>query len=168
MQVLRAAGARVIAGDLRAQSLELALKLGADAAINTADENALEQLMEMTDGAGADIVVETAGAVVTPRIAINWTRPGGTTVLVGIHAGADTFDFNEIVGTERTVIGSVAAAPGDMEKGIELIADGKVRLDDLVSSVIPLDRVMEDGFERMLKPEKDVFRIVVTPDYRHN
>ena len=141
MQVLRAAGARVIAGDLRAQSLELALKLGMDAAVNTGDEDALEQVLDLTDGVGADIVVETAGAVVTPRIAINWTRPGGTTVLVGIHAEGSEFDFNEIVGTEKTVIGSVAASPGDMEKGIQLIADGKIVLDDLVSAVIPLERV---------------------------
>ncbi len=166
MQVLRAAGARVIAGDLRAQSLELALKLGAEAAINTGEQDALDQLLDLTDGIGADIVVETAGAVVTPRIAINWTRPGGTTVLVGIHSGAAEFDFNEIVGIERTVVGSVAAAPGDMEKGIQLIAAGKVLLGDLVSAVIPLDRVMEDGFERMMRPEKDVFRIMVTPNYR--
>ena len=166
MQVLRAAGARVIAGDLRAQSLELALKIGMDAAVNTGDEDALEQVLDLTDGVGADIVVETAGAVVTPRIAINWTRPGGRTVLVGIHAAGTEFDFNEIVGTEKTVIGSVAASPGDMEKGIQLIGDGKIMLNDLVSAVIPLERVMEDGFERMLRPEKDVFRIMVTPDYQ--
>ena len=163
MQVLRAAGARVIAGDLRAESLALALKLGADATINTGDDDALEQLLDLTDGVGADIVVETAGAVVTPRIAINWTRPSGTTVLVGIHSSAVEFDFNEIVGVERTVVGSVAASPGDMEKGIQLIADGKIVLDDLVSAVIPLERVMEDGFERMRRPEKDVFRIMVKP-----
>ncbi len=163
MQVLRAAGARVIVGDLRDQSLELAKKLGAEATINTGDDDALDQLMDLTGGVRADIVVETAGAVVTPRIAINWTRPGGTTVLVGIHAHEADFDFNEIVGVERTVIGSVAAAPGDMEKGIQLIADGKVQLEDMVSAIIPLERVMEDGFERMRRPEKDVFRIMVSP-----
>ena len=165
MQVMRAAGARVIAGDLREQSLGLARKLGAFATVNTGDPDSLDQILALTDGVGADIVVETAGAVVTPRIAINWTRPGGTTVLVGIHSEGTEFDFNEIVGTERTVIGSVAASPGDMEKGIELIADGKVVLDDLVSAVIPIDRVMEDGFERMRRPEKDVFRIMVSPNH---
>ena len=51
-----------------------------------------------------------------------------------------------------------------MEKGIQLIADGKIVLDDLVSAVIPLERVMEDGFERMRRPEKDVFRIMVSPN----
>ena len=166
MQVLRAAGARVIAGDLREQSLGLARKVGAYATVNTGDPDALEQVLALTDGIGADIVVETAGAVVTPRIAINWTRPGGTTLLVGIHSAPAEFDFNEIVGTERTVRGSVAAEPGDMEKGIELIADGSIMLEDLVSAVIPLDRVIEEGFERMRRPEKDVFRIMVTPDYR--
>ena len=166
LQVLRAAGARVIAGDLRAQSLDLALKLGAHAVVNTGDADALDQVLDLTDGVGADIVVETAGAVVTPRIAINWTRPGGRTVLVGIHSDSATFDFNEIVGPEKTVLGSIAAEPGDMEKGIDLIADGKIVLEDLVSAVIPLDRVVKDGFERMLRPEKDVFRIMVTPDYQ--
>ena len=163
MQVLRAAGARVIAGDLREQSLGLARKLGAYATVNTGDPDAADQVLALTDGVGADIVVETAGAIVTPPIAIDWTRRGGTTVLVGIHAGEVEFDFNEIVGTERTVVGSVAAAPGDMEKAVELVADGKIVLDDLVSAVIPLERVMEDGFERMRRPEKDVFRIMVTP-----
>ena len=164
MQTFRAAGAQVIAADVRAQSLELAARLGADATINTADNDALDQLMSITDGVGADIVVETAGAPQTPRMAINWTRPGGTAILVGIYSAEPEIDFNEIVGLERTVIGSVAAVPGDMEKGIQLIAAGKIVLQDLVSSVIPLERVIEDGFERMLKPEKDVFRIMVSPD----
>ena len=75
MQVVRAAGARVIAGDLREQSLGLARKLGAYATVNTGDPDALDQVLALTGGVGADIVVETAGAVVTPRIAINWTRP---------------------------------------------------------------------------------------------
>ncbi len=166
MQTFRAAGAKVIAADVRAQSLELAESLGADATINTLDPDAFDQLMSITDGVGADVVAETAGAIQTPRMAINWTRPGGTTILVGIYSSEPEIDFNEIVGPEKTVIGSVAAVPGDMEKGIQLIADGKIVLQDLVSSVIPLDRVIEDGFERMLKPEKDVFRIMVTPDYR--
>ena len=122
------------------------------------------KLLDLTDGVGADIVVETAGAVVTPRIAINWTRPSGTTVLVGIHSSAVEFDFNEIVGVERTVVGSVAASPGDHgRKGFNSSLTANIVLDDLVSAVIPVRGVMEDGFERMRRPEKDVFRIMVKP-----
>ncbi len=163
-QAFRAAGARVIAVDVREESIALAKSLGADDTINAADAASYEQLLDLTDGIGADIVAETAGAASTPGMAIQWTRPGGKTVLVGIYSATPEFNFNEIVGPEKTVIGSVAASPGDMETAVNLISQGKMRVKDLISTVVPLDRVINDGFERMLRPEKDVFRILVSPN----
>ena len=72
-------------------------------------------------------------------------------------------NFNDIVGVEKTVIGSVASSPGDMKLTVDLIARGKIKTEPLVSSVIPLSRALEDGFEKMIAPGKDVFRIVVQP-----
>ena len=164
MQGFRAAGARVIAVDVREESIALAKELGADETINASDRGAYDQLLDLTGGIGPDIVAETAGAAETPNMAIQWTRRGGTTVLVGIYSATPTFNFNEIVGMERTVIGSVAASPGDMEATVRLISEGKMSVKELISAVVRLDRVIEDGFERMLRPEKDVFRILVTPN----
>ncbi len=164
MQAFRAAGARVIAVDVREQSISLAKELGADETINASDSQAHEQLLELTGGIGPDIVAETAGAAETPNMAIQWTRPGGKTVLVGIYSATPKFDFNNIVGPEKTVIGSVAASPGDMAATVQLLADGKLSVKPLISAVVPLDRVIEDGFERMLSPEKNVFRILVSPN----
>ncbi len=163
MQAFRAAGARVIAVDVREQSITLAKSLGADETINASDAGAHDQLLDLTDGIGPDIVAETAGAAETPKMAIQWTRPGGTTVLVGIYSATPKFDFNEIVGPEKTVIGSVAASPGDMAATVQLIADGKMSVKELISAVVPLDNAIKDGFERMLRPEKDVFRILISP-----
>ncbi len=164
MQAYKASGARVIAIDVREQSLEMAMRLGADDVLDSSRFDAVEALAELTNGVGPDIVTETAGAAETPRLAIQWTRSGGTTVLVGIYTAVPKFNFNDIVGAEKTVIGSVAAAPGDMDAAVQLVANGKIRLTELVSAVIPLSKVVEEGFERMIQPEKDVFRIVVTPD----
>ncbi|MCY4475619.1 MAG: alcohol dehydrogenase catalytic domain-containing protein [Chloroflexi bacterium] len=164
MQAFRAAGARVIAVDVREQSIALAKELGADETLNSSDHGAHEQLLELTGGIGPDIVAETAGAAETPNMAIEWTRRSGTTVLVGIYSATPKFDFNSIVGQEKTVIGSVAASPGDMAATVQLLADGKLSVKELISAVVPLDRVIRDGFERMLSPEKDVFRILVTPN----
>ena len=47
---------------------------------------------------------------------------------------------------------------------MKLAADGKIRLGELVSDRISLDRVIPDGFERMAAESKDVFRILVSPD----
>ena len=164
VQAFRAAGARVIAVDVREQSITLAKSLGADETINSADSRSMEQLLDLTDGIGADIAVETAGAELTPQLAIDYTRKAGTTVLVGIYSATPVFNFNDIVGTEKTVIGSVAASPGDMAATVRLLAEGKISVKELISVVVPLERVIEDGFERMIRPEKDVFRILISPN----
>jgi (R,R)-butanediol dehydrogenase/meso-butanediol dehydrogenase/diacetyl reductase len=164
VQAFKAAGARVIAIDVREQSLNLATDLGADDALNSSDEDATAaSLLELTGGIGPDIVVETAGAKETPRMAIEWTRRGGTTLLVGIYSTTPEIDFNNVVGPELTVIGSVATSPGDLEAAVELVSSGKINVKPLISEVVPLSRAMEDGFERMLDPNKDIYRIVIQP-----
>lgn len=164
LQAFKAAGARVIALDLREQSLELARELGADETVSSGDEDAASaKLLELTGGIGPDIVVETAGAKETPRMAIEWTRRGGTTMLLGIYSTTPEIDFNNLVGPEITVIGSVATSPGDLEAAVELVRTGKIKVKPLISEIVPLSRAMEDGFERMLDPNKDIYRIVIQP-----
>ena len=164
LQAFKAEGARVIAIDIREQSLELATELGADAVVNSKDEQAAaSRLLELTDNIGPDIVAETAGVRETPRMAIEWTRRGGTALLLGIYSEKLKMDFNSIVGSEITVIGSVAASPGDMERAVELMARGKIDVKPLISETVPLSRAIQDGFNRMLDPDKEVFRIVIQP-----
>ncbi|MDA1296671.1 MAG: alcohol dehydrogenase catalytic domain-containing protein [Chloroflexi bacterium] len=162
-QAFRASGARVIAVDIREESLAIAKSLGADHTVNAASGNVSEELLELTDGIGPDIVAETAGAANTPVDAINWTRRGGTTVLVGIYSATPQMNFNNIVGSERRVVGSVAAGPGDMAVAVGMIGSGRIRVRELITAKVPLERAIEDGFNRMLRPEKDAFRILITP-----
>lgn len=162
-QAFHATGARVIAVDIREQSLATAKSLGADHTVNASSGRAGEELLDLTSGIGPDIVAETAGAAQTPIDAINWTRRGGTTVLVGIYSATPQMNFNNIVGFERRVVGSVAAGPGDMAATVAMIGSGRIRVKDLVSAKIPLERAIEDGFNKMLEPEKDVYRILIKP-----
>jgi (R,R)-butanediol dehydrogenase/meso-butanediol dehydrogenase/diacetyl reductase len=164
LQAFKAAGARVIAADVRKQSLDLAKELGADEVLNSRDEQAAaSRVLELTNGIGPDIVVESAGAKETPRIAIEWARRGGTVLLIGIYSTKPEIDFNSVVGREITVIGSVATSPGDLAAAVELVGQGKINVKPLISATVPLSRALEDGFERMLDPNKDVFRIVIQP-----
>lgn len=54
--------AKVVVADVLDGKLELAKKLGADITINLKKEDALAKVMELTDGLGADVVVEAAGS----------------------------------------------------------------------------------------------------------
>ena len=163
-QAALAAGASVYAIDVRQQSLQLATELGADAAIDASTQDVKEALWDLTDGIGPDIVFETSGVPSLPPKAVQATRDGGTTVLVGIYGEATSFDFSDIVLPEKTVVGTVAAGPGDMEAAVRLVAAGKINLKPLISDVVGLGRGIPDGFERMLQPNKDVFRILVSPE----
>ncbi len=163
LQVLKATGAIVTAIDIRDESLKLAKTMGANFALNSSDADLSSKMIEIANGIGHDIVFETAGASITPRLAINLTRKGGKTVLVGIYSTEPKMNFNEIVNFERTVIGSVAASPGDMQAAVHLLNEGKIIADPLISGVITLDNVIRDGYEEMNKGVKDVFRILVKP-----
>jgi (R,R)-butanediol dehydrogenase/meso-butanediol dehydrogenase/diacetyl reductase len=161
VQVLKASGARVIAIDQRQESLDLADALGADETLDARIGDHAARVLELTSGVGPDIVFETAGAKDTPVEAISLARRGGKVVLVGIYSATPEVDFNEVVGVERTIIGSVATTHGDYRTAVNMIGAGQVNVRPLISAKLSLDRAIPDGFERMLRPEKDVYRIIV-------
>ena len=163
MQAARAAGAEVYAADQRRMSLDMATELGADGVLNTAEGDPAAALLDWTDGAGPDVVIDAAGAAGTPGLAVDWVRRGGRAVLVAIYTSEPTFDFNSLVSAEKEVVGSLGYRRSDIEAAVGLIARGKIRTGPLVSGVIGLDEVIDVGFERMLAPSKDVFRLLVSP-----
>ena len=163
MQIAKANGAQVFAIDTRQMSLDLAAGLGADATIRADDPHLDSTLRELTDGAGPDVIIDAAGAASTPAQAIEWVRSGGGVVLVAIYTDRPQFDFNSIVGTEKEIVGSIAYDQQDVETVVRLLSDGTLRTAPLISDIIGLEEVIGMGFERMMAPPKDVFRILVSP-----
>jgi threonine dehydrogenase-like Zn-dependent dehydrogenase len=161
MQVLQAAGATVVAIDPRPSSLELASRLGAAATLNPKEVDPAEVLPGMTNGYGPDVIIETAGAHGTALNAVQWVRRGGKAVIVGFSSSPQELVFSRAMSGEKTVMSSSAAGTGEYRTAVELIARGRVNVKPLISAIVPLDRGIQDGFERMLKPTKDVYRILV-------
>ena len=50
-----------------------------------------------------------------------------------------------------------------MKRAVDLMAQGKINVKPLISERVPLSRAIQDGFNRMLDPDKEVFRIVIQP-----
>ena len=164
MQIAKAKGAEVFAVDTRQMSLDMAKELGADGTVNVKETDAVQELQELTDGIGADVVIDAAGGRDTPALAVELARTGGRVVLVAIYTSTPEFDFNSVVMGEKEVVGSLAFDQDDVEEAVRLIASGSVRTKPLVSDIISLDDVIDVGFARMLAPTKDVFRILVAPN----
>ena len=166
LQTLMAAGAIVIAVDIKQKKLNLAKKFGATNIFKVEKNisSLYKQILSITNNIGPDYVFETAGAEESPELSVNIARRGGTIILVGIYSQKPVFDFNQIVSLEKKVIGSVAAENNDMKHAVNLVSKGTIKLKPLITETIKLSNVIEDGFKKMLDGDKEIFRIIVKPD----
>ncbi|WP_430253583.1 zinc-dependent alcohol dehydrogenase [Neorhizobium sp. DAR64872/K0K18] len=80
-------GARVIVVDPLVTRRDVALKLGADAAIDPSDGGAADRIREMTGGHGADLVVEASGHDASLAAAFDYAKEDGRMSMVGINIG---------------------------------------------------------------------------------
>ncbi len=148
---LRAAGASaIVATDRLAHRVRAAAELGANQAFVVGEEGSDEAAGRARARAiEVDVAFEAAGSDDALSDAIAAVRPGGRVVLVGIPPHDRTsFEAAAARRKELTLQECRRMMPADLERAIELVASGKVGLDDLVTDRFSLDRVGE-AFETL-------------------
>jgi alcohol dehydrogenase len=75
----------IIAIDLADARLEAAKRFGADLTLNNGTEDAVTFVREITDGLGADVVIEAVGVPATFELCTELVRPGGRVANIGVH-----------------------------------------------------------------------------------
>jgi S-(hydroxymethyl)mycothiol dehydrogenase len=158
------AGARrVIAVDLDDRKLEQAKRFGATHTVNSRDKDAVEAIRELTDGHGADVVIEAVGLPETYRQAFYARDLAGTLVLVGVPNPTVTVELPmiELFGRGGALKSSWygdTLPSRDFPMLVDLYLRGKLDLDGFVSETIGIDEV-EQAFDKMHRGE--VLRSVV-------
>ncbi|WP_342241703.1 zinc-dependent alcohol dehydrogenase family protein [Inquilinus sp. OTU3971] len=148
-----AAGASKIVGvDFSPEKLALAEELGATAVVNGRDEDAVDQVRDLTGG-GADYAFEMAGSTRALDNAFKMTKRGGTTVTAGLPPPGSALPVNvvQLVGEERTLKGSyigTCVPVRDVPRFIDLYRDGRMPVNRLLSSKLKLEDINE-GFDRL-------------------
>jgi len=138
VQLAKARGATVIGITRSAGKRELAEKLGADLTIPGGD-GALQQVLEATEGRGADLVIETTGVLPSLAAAVGMARSGGRLLLFGIITAKEgALPFYDLYFKELALISARVAKGEDYPSSIALVQSGKVRLEPLVSNVMPV------------------------------
>jgi alcohol dehydrogenase len=87
---------RIVAIDLADSRLESAVRFGADTTINNGREDALAQVMELTDGLGADVAFEAVGVPETFELATELIRPCGRVANIGVHGKPATLHLETL------------------------------------------------------------------------
>jgi len=131
------AGKLILSGTMD-NKLELGRQLGADIVVNVKDESLEDVVSEVTDGVGADFVMEASGSNDAFKQAVQITRMGGTISVVGLYEHLmPELDMGNIVVRDLNLITSVAS-PNSFKQTLRLMEKGKINIAPLVSHRFPL------------------------------
>jgi L-iditol 2-dehydrogenase len=138
VQLAKARGASPVIGITRsAEKRELAQKWGADLTFASGEE-AIQEVLKATEGRGADVIVESTGAMSSLADAITMARFGGRLLLFGIITATEgVLPFYQLYFKELALINARVAKSEDYPDSIDLVKRGTVRLEPLVSNVMP-------------------------------
>mgnify|MGYP003965312427 FL=1 len=162
IQAIRSAGCReIIAVDMDNDRLNLAKKLGATQVINSQEVDALSFILNETEGQGVDKSFEVVGATPTVQLSIHAVRKGGSVVMVGNLAPEVELPLQSVVTREISLFGTCASA-GEYPKCIELMADGSIQVDPLISAKAALEEGPE-WFERLYGREPGLMKVILNP-----
>lgn len=160
--IVRAAlrGATVIAVDLDDDKLALAKQIGADYTINSKTENLHERLQVITNGLGADVVIEAVGSPATYIMAVNEVAFTGRVVCIGYAKSEVTFQTKYFVQKELDIRGSRNALPEDFRAVVRYLQQGDCPLEEFISNIVHPEETLNAMQQWSAAPGK-VFRILV-------
>jgi threonine dehydrogenase-like Zn-dependent dehydrogenase len=157
----------VVVVDLIAARLDKAIKVGADAVINSADEDVVKRLIELHgDGealfpgrAGTDIYLDAAGAPAVIDTALAAAKRGARLGIVAVHKQPVPVEFINIMSNEITIVGSMGYPDEIFEVTKDIVADWE-KYAVIVSHTIPFEDV--DEALRMASTPGAADKVVVT------
>jgi 2-desacetyl-2-hydroxyethyl bacteriochlorophyllide A dehydrogenase len=154
--------ASIIAVDTVDARLEFAKKCGASRTINSKNEDVQKIVAELTDSGGVDVVFDCVGVKETVNTGIKLVRCGGTVVWVGLSEASFEFDYKDAVCKEISFI-SAYMYTDELEKGLDLIAEGKLDVENIITGVYPMSEGAKH-FELIAKGESRDIKIILTND----
>lgn len=157
----------VVVADLIPARLDKALTVGADAVINSADEDVAKRLIELHgDGealfpgkAGTDTYLDAAGAPAVITTALTAAKNGAKLGVVAVHKEPIPVDFINVMSNEITIVGSMGYPDEIFEVTRDIVANWETYA-MIVSHTIPFDNV--DEALRMAATPGAADKIVVT------
>lgn len=137
----------LIAVDVVPGKLEFARELGATHTLNSREEDVAREVRKITR-IGPDYAFDSVGAVPTINQALNSVRPGGTAVIVGMHALKQEVPISAavLIAQNKRLLGCFAGSSRplvDLPKLVELYRGGKLPVDKLITHRYPLQQIAQ-------------------------
>jgi NAD+-dependent secondary alcohol dehydrogenase Adh1 len=139
IQCLRALSAtRIVVLDRNEEALSLTHEWGADETV-VVDGSHVERVLELTDGHGAEVVLDFVGERGAERDSWAMTRRAGSDFVIG-YGGTVDVPTIDVISTERNVIGNLVGSYNDLVELMALAAAGRV---EMLTRTYPIEAVNE-------------------------
>jgi len=160
VQIADYLGAEVFATASTEQKLDYAVDCGADHAVDYTSVDFADEMRDLTDGRGVDVVVDHVGAE-TWRDSLASLAKGGRLVTCGATTGPNpATDINRIFWNQLAVIGSTMATPGQFDDVLELVWDGT--FEPRIRETLPMSETARA--HELLENREGFGKVVVVPD----
>ena len=164
LQFAKLGGAKkIIVVEVSEKKRAIAMEAGADIVVNPLDEGEAlrERIFEMTGGIGADVVFECAGVPSAFQSCSTLVKSGGQVMLVGINDKEVAINNFFLILWEIELKG-VLGYHDEFGLVIDLMQRKKINTEIMISDRIPLEGLVEKGFDRLLSSH-DFVKILVNP-----
>ena len=160
IQLAKLKGARVIVCEVDEKRLELAKKIGADIVINSGETDAVQEVLELTEGRGADVVFCTAAMTKLAADSIKMTGKWGRVVMYSSFPKGEPIelDVNRVHSAEINITGAINSEKSEFLAASRLLSNKTIDPSYFISEVVPFEKI-QYAFERALDPE--TFRVLV-------
>ncbi len=118
--------------------LQAALAIGAASVVSVGERNLTEAILDETGGIGADVAFECAGHPASVRGCLDALRPLGRYTQVAICGKDVPLPVDRLLFKQLTMVGSICYTAATWDRAMRIFAQGKVRLNDLISVKVPL------------------------------
>jgi len=145
---------RILATDINEFRLKKAREFGADEVFNAKEDINLK----------ADLVIVCTGAESAAKQALRCVDRGGTILFFAVPEPGFNLPvpINDFWRNEITIRTSYGAAPRDLEEALGLIKDGKIKVQEMITHRLPLEKAQE-GF-RLVAEAKESLKIILEPN----
>ena len=141
LQLAKIAGARVIAVNQSKDRYQWSFENSADEVLDSSKMDIPAAVREITDGIGADCVLDIVGNKSTMSDGINSLRHGGRLVIVGYTKETYPLESKYIAQNELEIIGTRCGRKQDLINSVKLMADGKIK--SIVTKIYPMEKTNE-------------------------
>ena len=163
IQIAKNTGARIYVTEVDADRRELAKKMGASVVLNPDTDDIEKEVKKLSGSHKINKVIVSVGDKDIPGVASMLVAKKGLVVLVGISPQPCPIDTNDVVISEKVIMGSHGYVGDDFVKTIDLLSTGAIETQSIITKKISLDDIVTKGFEKIKKHPSKNIKILVSP-----